>query len=77
MDDISTAGWIAIIFLAVFLLSTNLSLLALLRRRKQYPPVSSKWIDVIKNPWKDEDKLWGELNKQVKQLTGHCIDEKD
>lgn len=68
MDGISTTGWIAIILLAVLLLTTNLSLIAILRKKKPAPPAFLKSLDLMKNPWEAEDRQWQQLNSAVKHL---------
>jgi hypothetical protein len=68
MEGISTAGWVAIIVLAVLLLTTNLSLIAIARRKKTSPPAFIKSLNLIKNPWEDEDQQWHRLNAAVKHL---------
>ncbi len=68
MDGITTGGWIAIVLLIVLLLSTNLSLIAILRKKKPAPPAFLKSLDLMKNPWEVEDRQWQQLNSAVKKL---------
>jgi len=75
MDKISTEGWIAIIFLAVLLLSINLALLSLLRSKKNPSKRIYKSMNLLQNPWDEEDKQWGELKKKVEGLTDRSKEE--
>ncbi len=68
MDEISTGGWIAIIFLIGLLLATNLSLFSILRSKKNSPPGFRSSLDRMKNPWEVEDQQWQRLNAAVRQL---------
>ena len=70
MNEIPTAGWVAIILIGGLLLVTNLSLIAALRNRgkKQNPPQFQETWKTMNNPWGAEDRQWNELSKRVKQL---------
>ncbi len=68
MGEISTTGWVAIVLLGVLLLTTNLSLFAMLRKKKPSPPPFLKSLDLFKNPWEDENQQWLKLNSAVKKL---------
>ena len=70
MNEISTAGWIAIIVIGLLLIGTNLSLIAALRKgsQKPSPPQFLDSWKVLKRPWIEEERQWGELADKVKQL---------
>lgn len=77
MKEISIAGWIAIILLAALVIGTNLSLIAALRDRKKKDSSSqllNSW-KVMKNPWDEEERQWGELAEKVKKLDEHPADD--
>ncbi len=71
MSDIPLVGWIAIGFLFLIVLVTNLSLFALLRNKKASQSESrilSDAVKTLKNPWEKEDQKLRELSEQVKKL---------
>ncbi|MEN4010977.1 MAG: hypothetical protein AB1453_09805 [Chloroflexota bacterium] len=71
MNDISLVGWIAIIFLILIVLATNLSLFALLRSKKSNQSDSrivSDTLKTLKNPWEKENKDLRELSDQVQKI---------
>lgn len=66
-----------IILLAGLVIGTNLSLIAALRNRskKQSSPQFLDSWKVMKNPWNEEERKWGELAEKVKDLDNHSAEE--
>lgn len=69
---LSTTGWIILIIFLIFIISVNLSLVFAFRKK----PAKDDWTEKIKSashniadPWSEEDKQFGELSKQVDQIT--------
>ncbi len=69
MSEITTVGWIIISVCGLFLLATNISLIALLRRRgnRQSSPNNplGNIQKFLQNPWSEEDQRWQELSRRV------------
>ena len=71
---LSTTGWIFLIIFLIFIISVNLSLVFAFRKK----PAKNDWTEKIKkasrsiaDPWSEEDRQFGELSKQVEQLSGN------
>lgn len=68
---LSTNMIIMIVFLMIFIIILNLGLIAAIVRKPPSTPrqkVSKIDLQSLQNPWKDEDKQWEELSKQVENL---------
>jgi Na+-transporting methylmalonyl-CoA/oxaloacetate decarboxylase gamma subunit len=81
MTNIPWYGWVLLIFLVLFFVAVNISLIGALRNRKQEKidpdqPVSKKKStstlhrlgEAIKDPWKVEDEMLAELSRRTNEL---------
>lgn len=66
---LSPLAWIVLIYLGIFIILLNLSLIIALRKRTINPPrlINKDTPKYLRNPWHKEDAGWQELSQKVSQ----------
>ncbi|MEW6180893.1 MAG: hypothetical protein AB1522_13300 [Chloroflexota bacterium] len=71
MNDLSPLGWIAIGFIALIFIVTNVGLFSLLKKKgseQSEASILSETFKTLKNPWEKENQHLRELSSRVSNL---------